>query len=234
VCRSRDPHDRRTRCSVWVRNSTTSLLIDAATEHRIQALREGIPHIDAVLFTHSHADHISGVDDLRVYSGQLEGDLPCYGNVQTLKAIRERFGYIFRRTQKGGGKPRLALNPVVKPVTVGGLKAQPIPVWHGRLKILGWRLGGFAYLTDTSAIPEESFGKLKGLEVLVLDALRPQPHATHFNVAQALQAAKRIGARRTWFTHITHLLPHAATNQTLPKDMQLGYDGLTFEVSSEN
>jgi phosphoribosyl 1,2-cyclic phosphate phosphodiesterase len=207
-----------------------SLLIDAATEHRLQALREGIKRVDAVLLTHSHADHVNGMDDLRIYGERQDVDLPVYGNRSTLKTIRIQFSYVFHRTQAGGGKPRLHLRPVQGPFQIRGLKIIPIPLFHGRLSILGWRAGDFAYLTDTNRVPEASFRLLKGLKVLVLDALRPKPHSTHFSLSQAVEVARRVRAKRTYFTHITHLLPHAATNRKLPKGMELAWDGLKFKI----
>jgi phosphoribosyl 1,2-cyclic phosphate phosphodiesterase len=230
VCKSRDPKDRRTRCSAWIRQGGASLLIDAATEHRLQALREGIRRVDAVLFTHGHADHVSGADDLRIYGERQDMDLPCFGNRSTLEKIRRQFCYVFQRTQLGGGKPRLKLKPVKGPFDFMGIRIVPVPLFHGRLAILGWRLGPFAYLTDTNRIPEASFRLLTGLKVLVLDALRPKPHSTHFSLPQAVEVARRIHARRTYFTHITHLLPHRATNRKLPKGMELAWDGLKINL----
>jgi phosphoribosyl 1,2-cyclic phosphate phosphodiesterase len=233
VCQSRDPKDKRGRCAAWVHGpgQRPSLLIDTGPEFRAQALREGILRADAALYTHAHADHISGLDDLRVFGERQACKIPCYGNRQTLALIRERFGYVFRPTQKGGGKPQITLCPVAAPWVVAGLKVRPVPLWHGKLKTLGWRIGDMAYLTDTHRIPEASFGLLKGLRLLVLDALRPSPHPTHFSLPQAVAAARRIGAQRTLFTHITHQLPHAATCRSLPKGMALGFDGQSVEFN---
>ena len=234
VCQSRDPKDKRGRCSAWVHGpgQAPSLLIDTGPEFRAQALREGIFRADAALYTHAHADHISGLDDLRAFSERQACKIPCFGNRQTLALIRERFGYVFRPTQAGGGKPQISLQAVDAPFQAVGLKVRPVPLWHGRLKATGWRIGSMAYLTDTHRIPEPSFKLLHGLQLLVLDALRPSPHPTHFSLGQAVAAAKRIGAKRTLFTHMTHLLPHAATCRGLPHGMALGFDGQSIEFSA--
>jgi phosphoribosyl 1,2-cyclic phosphate phosphodiesterase len=230
VCKSGDPRDKRNRASVFVEISGQKLLIDAAPELRLQAVGAGISRADALLLTHAHADHVGGLDDVRIFSEQSGRGFPVYGPAPALARVRERFAYAFRRTQAGGGKPNLDLRAVSRPFRVGTARVIPLPVWHGRLRVFGYRLGGFAYITDVSRIPPETYPKLRNLEVLVLDALRHEPHATHFHVARALAEAGRIRARRTFFTHICHRLGHKVTQAVLPKNVFLAYDGLVLEV----
>jgi phosphoribosyl 1,2-cyclic phosphate phosphodiesterase len=229
VCTSSDPHNQRTRCSLVVRTSQATVLVDAATELRLQAVREGLDRVDAVLFTHPHADHVGGLDDLRRFNEIQGGALPCYANRFTLDEIRERYGYIFRETQLGGGKPHLDLYEVDGLFPLGGLPVQPVPVWHGRLPILGYRLGDLAYITDCSQMPDESLALLEGVKVLIIGALRWRPHPTHFNLDQAMEVAQRLAPARTYFTHICHDLDHEATNARLPDGIELAYDGLMIE-----
>jgi phosphoribosyl 1,2-cyclic phosphate phosphodiesterase len=230
VCRSRDPRDRRSRASVFVETGGRRLLIDAAPELRLQAVAAGIRGADALLLTHAHADHIGGLDDLRVFSERSGEDFPVFGPGPALARVRERFDYVFRPTQPGGGKPRLALRPVARPFVLGRVLVTPLPVWHGRLRVFGYRLGRFAYITDVSRIPPETYPKLKHLDVLVLDALRHEPHSTHFHLARALAEARRIGAKRTYFTHICHRLGHRGTQAALPPSVFLAHDGLVLNL----
>jgi phosphoribosyl 1,2-cyclic phosphate phosphodiesterase len=230
VCRSNDPKDRRSRTAVLIEQDGLTLLVDAPPELRLQLLAAKVSHADAMLITHAHADHISGLDDVRVFSERENQDFSLYGSASSLGSIRRRFDYVFRKTQKGGGKPRLALHAVNAPFRINRLKITPVPVWHGRLRVFGYRIGDFAYLTDVSEIPESSYALLQGLSVLVLPALRPEPHETHFHVERALAEAARIKADRTYFTHMCHRLGHAATNKTLPKNVRLAYDGLELKL----
>jgi phosphoribosyl 1,2-cyclic phosphate phosphodiesterase len=230
VCRSPNPWDQRYRASVFVEVRGLKLLIDASPELRLQAVRAGIGQADAMLLTHAHADHIGGLDDLRIFSERSGRHFPIYGPAAALARVRERFDYAFRRTQAGGGKPQLDLHAVAGTFRLGPVEVTPLPVWHGRLRVFGFRLGKFAYITDVSRIPAETYPKLRNLEVLVLDALRHEPHATHFHVARALEEARRIGAKRTFFTHICHRLGHAATQAVLPKRVFLARDGLVLKL----
>ncbi len=231
VCRSTDPHDSRTRTSVLVENAGTSILIDTSPDLRTQALRHRIRKVDAILYTHSHADHISGLDDVRRFNAVSGEPMPLFADEPTLEELRVRFGYVFNpSTARGGGLPDLRLWRIGGPFCVGAQEVIPVPIMHGDRQILGYRFGRFAYLTDCSAIPPASFSLLTGLDVLALDALRWKPHATHFSVAQAMEAAGQIGAARTYFIHIAHDLGHAATMATLPPSMALAYDGLTLEL----
>lgn len=212
VCSSPDPRDARFRASILVEADGAAVVVDAGPEFRLQCLRAGIgipggavPRLDALLVTHAHADHVAGLDDVRPLT--RDRVLPVYGNAEALAELRERFGYIFRETQAGGGKPRVQLIeacPEGIRLGAGGTLFIPIPLLHGRLPILGWRVGSFAYLTDCSEIPESSFGLLTGIQTLVVNGLRRRPHETHFNFEQALAAARRAGARRTWITHLCH------------------------------
>jgi phosphoribosyl 1,2-cyclic phosphate phosphodiesterase len=205
--------------------------VDTSTDLRQQVLRLGLRDIDAVLYTHAHADHVFGLDDLRMFNWRRGGAIPIYGSRITLDAIRRTFWYVFEDVEAGGGKPLLDLHEIDAPFALLGREMVPIPLHHGRLPILGYRCGGFAYLTDVSAIPEPSYALLAGLDVLVLSALRRRPHPTHLHLARALEEARRIGAKRTLFTHIAHELSHAAVAAELPAGIELAYDGLTLEVA---
>ena len=201
--------------------------MDTGPDLRQQALTHGIRHIDAVLYTHGHADHILGIDELRRYNAIQHRAMKCYGDPVTLGEIRQVFGYVFNAaTPKGGGVPDLELVSVDGEFEIEGQRIVPVPLMHGKRPILGFRFDGFAYLTDCSRIPDGSWSLLQGLDVLVLDALRERPHPTHFSVDEALAAVRRIGPRRAYFTHMCHDLPHAATCARLPEGVELAYDGL--------
>lgn len=231
VCTSRDPRNRRTRTGVWLEWEGASVLIDTATDLREQALRERIPRVDAVLFTHAHADHIFGLDELRIYNFRQRAAIPCYGSPATLAKLRQTFAYVFEAGEEGGGKPQLALTPIDGPFDLAGRRVTPVPVRHGGSEVLGFRIGRFAYVTDVSAIPESSLALLAGLEVLILGALRYRRHPTHMTLAEASAAAERIGAGRTFFTHLAHDVDAAALDIALPPAVDLAHDGLRFELA---
>jgi phosphoribosyl 1,2-cyclic phosphate phosphodiesterase len=228
TCRSDDPRDRRLRPSVFIEaDDGSAILIDAGPDLRWQALTYGITRVDAIVFTHGHADHILGVDDVRRYNHLMKRPMPCYADAQTVDDIRRTFSYAFDpATPKGGGVPQLEMFTVAGPFCLGRQELIPVPIMHGARPILGFRVNGFAYLTDCSAIPESSWPLLEELDVLVVDALRERPHPTHFSLAEALAAAERARARHTYLTHMCHDLPHAATCDRLPATIQLAYDGL--------
>jgi phosphoribosyl 1,2-cyclic phosphate phosphodiesterase len=230
TCRSRDPHDRRLRPSIFIETPDANLLVDAGPDLRAQALAHDIRRVDAILFTHGHADHILGMDDLRRFNALQKGPVACFGDAQTLTDIRNTFGYVFDpATPRGGGLPQLELFLVMGGFCTGHAEVLPVPLWHGKRAILGYRIGPFAYLTDCNRIPDASWPLLEGLEVLVLDALRERPHPTHFSLDEAVDAASRIGARNTYFTHMCHDLAHEPTNARLPQGISLAYDGLVVE-----
>lgn len=236
VCTSSNPRNRRTRPSVLLRfadgeGRQRSVLVDTAPELRLQAVREGMRRLDAILFTHAHADHIFGLDDVRAFNFRQRSSLPCYGSRETLAALRRIFAYVFEETQDGGGKPDLTLEPVNGPFELLGRTVVPVPVLHGRLEVYGYRFGPLAYVTDCSAIPEASFGLLAGVEVLILGALRYHPHPTHFTVEEALAVSRRVGARHTIFTHLSHAVDYEAPQVELPPGVEFGYDGLQIELA---
>ena len=210
------------------------MLVDASPDLRDQALEYRIERVDLILLTHSHADHVLGLDDVRIYNFRQRGAIPCQGDKRTLSDVRRMFAYVFDPgTPKGGGIPQLNLFPITGPFSFSQRTFIPVPLKHGTLPILGYRIGAFAYLTDCSEIPESSLAQLDQLDVLVLDALRRRRHSTHFSLDEAVEMAVRIGARQTYFTHMTHDLLHADTCNSLPSDMTLAYDGLVVEVDDE-
>lgn len=230
VCMSADPRNKRRRCCAYLEWEGFRGLIDCGPDFRSQAIDFGIPDIDAVLLTHTHADHVNGIDDLRAYNMVHKHRIALYGAPDALDDIRTRFAYAFAPPQPGGGVPEFDLLPVDGPFEVAGRTIVPVPVLHGILPILGFRIGTFAYLTDVSTMPEESFPLVAGVEVLVLSALRPRPHPTHQSVDEAVAVARRIGARQTWFIHMNHDLDHESTNRALPPETQLAHDGLVIEL----
>ena len=232
TCRSTDPRDRRLRPSIYIDiPQHAQLLVDTATDLRQQALRHDIGHVDAVLFTHAHADHILGLDDLRSFNALQGTPIPCYANREAWDTIRRQFAYVFEGPlQIGGGVPQLTTNDITVPFFIRGVRIVPVPLWHGKLPILGFRLGNFAYLTDCNRIPDESWPLVDGVEILVLDALRDEPHETHFTLGEAVAAVERIAPQRAYFTHMTHDLPHAKTNARLPNGIELAYDGLVLDI----
>jgi phosphoribosyl 1,2-cyclic phosphate phosphodiesterase len=232
VCRSDDPRDRRTRPSIYLElDGDARVLVDTTPDLRLQALREDIRRVDAVLYTHAHADHLMGLDEVRRFNVLSRQPMPIYGDEPTLASVRRTFGYVFESdAPKGGGVPDLRLWTIGGPFVIGRQEVVPVPLQHGGWVILGFRLGDFAYLTDCNGVPESSLARLEGVRCLVLDALRHRPHPTHFTLAEAVEMARRIGADRTFFTHMAHDLGHAETCAALPAGMTLAHDGLALEV----
>jgi phosphoribosyl 1,2-cyclic phosphate phosphodiesterase len=231
VCRSADPRNRRLRPGLRLDLAGGTAVVDTSPDFREQALRWPLARIDAVLYTHAHADHVFGLDDLRVFNFRQRTAIPCYGSPATVARLRQIFAYVFESGQEGGGKPRLDLTAVEGPFELLGERIVPVPVRHGELEVYGYRVGPFALVTDVSEIPEASYATLAGVEVLVLSALRYRPHPTHFNLEQALDAAARVGARRTILTHIAHEIDHANLRVSLPAGVEIGYDGLVVDFA---
>lgn len=230
VCHSSDPRDRRTRPSVLIEYDGRVVLIDTTPDFREQAIREHIKHLDAVLYTHTHADHLLGIDDLRPLSFLHKPNrLPLYAHPDAAEFIRNMFKYIFVADYKFGGLPLVEMKPIEGPLELFGATFTPITLIHGEAEIYGFRFGSAAYLTDHSDIPEASLRQLEGLDVLFLDALRYKPHPTHSTVEHSLQTVERLQPERAFFTHICHDLPHEATNASLPENVKLCYDGMKLE-----
>jgi phosphoribosyl 1,2-cyclic phosphate phosphodiesterase len=240
VCTSDEPRNRRTRASILVEaegagDGPVNILIDSSTDLRAQALRENVRRIDAVLYTHHHADHIHGIDELRSFNRiQDEETIPCYGDAGTMSRISEYFKYIFGTTgaknEEGGWKPNLSCHSIDGPFDVRGVRILPLDVKHGEATILAFRIKNLAYLTDCSSLPDEAAKLLDGVDLLIVGALRDVPHPSHFSVRQALEAGARIGARRTILTHLGHSIDYRETSLTLPKNAELAYDGMTIEL----
>lgn len=233
VCRSTDPRDQRYRCAVLIRLPGGNLLIDTPPELRLQLIRAGADLVHAVLFTHFHADHLFGLDDLRPIPKLLGGPVPLYCSEEVERKIRTIFSYAFGpqvATVPLGYLPRLAFQRIAEqPFEVLGERVVPIPLVHGPFDVLGFRIGNVAYCTDVSEIPRESWRSLEGLDVLVLDALREKPHPAHFSLSQALEVVRSVRPKQTWLTHMSHELGHEETNRRLPAGVALAHDGLTFE-----
>jgi len=219
------------RPSILLRYSGRSVLVDATPDFRSQALRAGIEHLDAILLTHGHADHVLGLDDVRPLNALRKAVIPVYGAAEAIGAIRRVFAYAFDGEAKESSIPLLDLRLVDgQPFDLFGLTVTPIPVWHGRMLIFGFRFGGAAYITDQSDIPPESMEKLRGLDVLFVDALRHKPHPTHSTVEHALHLAEQLAPARAYFTHMCHDLMHEETERALPGHVRLAYDGLEITV----
>jgi len=228
VCTSSDPRNRRFRPSIAVRASERTILVDATPELRLQALTFGLDRVDAVLVTHTHADHIMGLDDIRRFNDLRDAEVPVYGDPSSLDDIRRIFRYVFVSTQVGGGKPRITLHDAPDRFELCGIPVRSLRVYHGRLPILAYRFGPFAYVTDVNRIPPETMDALRGLDTLMLDTVRPTPHETHFGLQEALDVIAELSPRSAYLTHLSHHYDHAATNATLPPGVELAYDGLTL------
>ncbi len=232
VCTSADSRNKRTRSSVVLSVGHANILIDTSTDLRQQALKNNIRHLDAVLFTHSHADHVHGIDELRSFNFIQKKSIPCYGDAETLDRIRQMFSYIFRQHYSGGGIPRLEMNELAIPTSIAGLAITPVKVLHGNLPILAYRFADAAYITDCSRIPDDSMKKLLDLELLILGALRYNRHSTHFNIDQALAVVSELKPKQAYFTHLSHDIDFSTASSTMPEGVSLAYDGLTIEVAS--
>lgn len=228
VCTSTDPHDRRTRCSVVFSYHNINVLVDTTPELRLQSLATGLEAIEAVVITHAHADHIMGLDDVRRFNTLRGGPLDVWAEAPTLEKLRCSFDYAFRAPDPDQKVYRPHLQPQIisGDFSVAGATWQPIRLFHGELPILGFRVGSIAYCTDVNRIPDSSWALLHDLDVLIIDGLQWKTHSTHFSLTQAIEAARRINARQTYFTHIAHAVGHEQTNRQLPPNMQLAYDGL--------
>jgi phosphoribosyl 1,2-cyclic phosphate phosphodiesterase len=235
VCRSPDPRDRRGRTAALIRTGDSTLLIDTPPELRLQLVREGIDRLDAVLYTHEHADHINGIDDLRMFSLRRKAALPVHGPESALEYARTAFRYIFDeglQLPAGTSRPRLTLHRLEahRPAMVAGLEVLPVGLDHGGTGVFGYRIGPIGYATDVKTIPVAAREALRGVRVLVLSALWWRPHPTHQSIEEAIEAALDIGAERTYLTHLSHETPHRALQDRLPAGIEPGYDGLTVEV----
>ncbi len=231
VCLSTNPKNHRNRTGVWIEDGDgTSAVIDVSSEFRVAALRFGLKRLDFALLTHTHSDHVSGLDDLRIFSQRSGKGMPIYANAHTLADVRQRFAYAFNPVRDyGGGVPQYDLHEIFNPLKVAGMQITPLPVLHGPDTILGFRINNFAFITDVTVIPEPTLDLMHGLDILALDCLRREPHSTHLCLDQAIAYARRIRAKRTYFIHMTHDLEHEETEKELDADLRLAYDGLVLE-----
>jgi phosphoribosyl 1,2-cyclic phosphate phosphodiesterase len=230
VCESQDPLDKRMRPSLLLSYGGRNVVIDTTPDFRSQAMRFRIDRLDAVIYTHGHADHILGLDDIRPFNLKQKGTIPVYASEDTLRGLRRQFAYIFEAPAPGSTLPGVELHAIDGPFELFGATIVPVPALHGELPVLGFRIGKAAYLTDFIRVPESSKELLRGLDEFILDALRYVPHPTHSNVEQSLALVEELKPQRAWFTHICHDLGHAETNSRLPRNVRLAYDGLHLTV----
>ena len=230
VCESPDPLDKRTRPSLLLSYGGRNVVIDTTPDFRFQAMRARIDRLDAVIYTHGHADHVLGLDDIRPFNLKQRGVVPIYGSAETLATLQRQFAYIFDDTPTENLLPAVRLHAIDAPFNLFGLNIVPVPALHGTQPVLGFRFGKAAYLTDFIRVPDGSKELLTQLDDFILDALRYVPHPMHSNVEQSLALVAELKPKRAWFTHICHDLGHSATNLKLPDGVQLAYDGLKFEV----
>jgi len=231
VCSSVNPKDKRLRCSVLVQSATTTLAVDAGPDFRYQMLRAGVKHLDAILFTHPHKDHIAGLDDVRAFNFFSRKPMNIYANELTQEVIIREFPYAFTDT-KYPGLPEITLNPIdMEPFTVGDILVVPVLVWHLKMQVLAFRFGKFTYITDANRIDEGEKEKIKGSEVMVINALRKEKHISHFSLSEAVTLAQELQVSQTWLTHISHQLgKHDEVSTTLPNGIALAYDTLQIKI----
>jgi len=232
TCTSPDTNDKRLRPSLLVQSDSTTVVVDTSSDFRQQMLAYNVMRVDAIVYTHHHFDHIGGFDDIRPYNFTSNTKMPIYALERTAQVLQSTFPYAFEKPEQlGGGVPEVQMNVIDNEnFSIHEITFVPIPIYHGLLRVNGYRINNFAYCTDTNNIPEESFELLHGVEVLILDALRYHSHPTHFTVEQAIEVATRIGAKQTYFTHIAHQILHADLDSRLPDGIHIGYDGLTIEM----
>jgi phosphoribosyl 1,2-cyclic phosphate phosphodiesterase len=230
VCSSSNPKNARSRASVFVRREGAGLLIDTSTDLRLQAMAHGVDRIDAVLYTHAHADHVHGIDELRSFNYLQQAPIPCYGNRATIAQLKARFGYVFSNGAGPGYKPHLIPHELDGAREIGGVLVEPIEVVHGEEMIYGYRIGAMAYVTDCSAIPDASRHRLCGLDLLIMSAIRYDAHPTHFTLAQALAAVEDVRPRRAVLTHLSHVFDYDTVNAQLPPGVELAYDGMALSI----
>lgn len=230
VCTSSNPKNKRMRCSVMIEIGSTNILIDASIDMYRQFIAYPYERIDAILFTHAHADHIFGLDELRRFNHLQNEAIPIYGNIEAMNRIKHIFNYSSHDGQLVPGVPNFTINCIDKVFTLKKIKIIPVSFMHGKDKILGYRINNFAYCTDVSFIPKESYTLLQNLDVLVLGALRERKHPRHFSLEEAITEANKIGAKNTYFTHISHMLDHGTHSRILPESCSFAYDGLSIEI----
>lgn len=231
VCRSTDPRDKRLRSSVLIRHEHKNVIIDTGPEFRIQCLRAGVKHLDSVLITHDHSDHLHGIDDLRAFSLFKKKTLPVWMNKETMHNVKQRFGYMWKPLQIGGGVPDLVLHEAAKPFQAGGMTITPVPIKHGVIDILGFRFGDVAYMTDISSLPEASLPLVQGVGTMIISCVRYRFHRTHLNIAGVKRLHAMVKPERTILTHLTHYFSHKEISAVMPVDIMPAYDGMTIDVN---
>lgn len=230
TCLSDDPKNKRNRSSIYIQIDGLKLLVDTPPELRLGLLNNNISQVDAILYTHPHADHLMGFDDIRALNMINDEAMPCYANEYTIKEIKTVFPYINQCIQLGGGIPDVKLITVDSNFFVKGKEVRPLPVKHGKLDIYGYRIENIAYITDCSFIPEETFKKLEGIDLIIIGALRYRPHPTHMNIEQAVKTIKKLNVSRAYLTHLSHEIEHNKVSRELPDNIFLAYDGLKVEL----
>lgn len=230
VCSSNDSRNRRMRPSVWIEIAGKHIVIDTPAEFRLQALRAGIPRLDALFYTHAHADHVFGIDDIRRFNQIQREVIPLYASKETLDALHRMAGYIFDLSNENWAVPKARPHELSGPFELFDTTIEPLLVWHGTMPVTAFRIGRMAYVTDCSAIPDESMERLYDLDLLVLDALRHRPHPTHFSISQAVEVIEKLKPRRALLTHLCHEVDHEKTEAELPPHIRLAYDGLVEEI----
>jgi phosphoribosyl 1,2-cyclic phosphate phosphodiesterase len=235
VCTSQDKRDKRLRASIWIQDESASVVIDSGPDFRYQMLRADVKHLDAIVFTHGHKDHVAGLDDVRAYNYWQNGPVDIYANAQTEAVIRREFSYVFNEVHYPGIPMLHLITMDGSAFDIGSLHFQPVKVLHYKMEVYGFRVGRFTYITDANFINDDEVEKIKGTEILVLNALRHESHISHFTLKEAIAMATRIGAQQTYFTHISHQLGlHVSVEKTLPPGMHLAYDGLLLNIGNGN